>query len=199
MLKLVAVFLNYLRPYWIQRLLESLSAAAASSSEPPSWSPRDQAYVYALLAVFSMVLRSLTELQHYHLARRIGMRLRSELTVAIFEKALRRRDMKGRTEGNKKEEAKEKGRENASVGRVVSLISEDTNRVLRMGCDAHLIYGSPFEILLALSFLYNLMGWSAFVGFAILVVAVPTWENSRSKSPVTDQSPGTSGRRLCKN
>lgn len=60
------------------------------------------------------------------------MRLRSELTVAIFEKALRRRDMKGRTEGNKKEEAKEKGRENASVGRVVSLISEDTNRVLRM-------------------------------------------------------------------
>lgn len=128
----VAVFLNYLRPYWIQRLLESLSAAAASSSEPPSWSPRDQAYVYALLAVFSMVLRSLTELQHYHLARRIGMRLRSELTVAIFEKALRRRDMKGRTEGNKKEEAKEKGRENASVGRVVSLISEDTNRVLRM-------------------------------------------------------------------
>lgn len=49
------------------------------------------------------------------------MRLRSELTVAVFEKALRRKDMRGRTEGS------------ACTGRVVSLVSEDTNRILRMG------------------------------------------------------------------
>ena len=68
-----------------------------------------------------MVLSSLAQLQHFHYARRIGMRLRSELTVAVFEKALRRKDMRGRTQGS------------ASTGRVVSLVSEDTNQILRMG------------------------------------------------------------------
>lgn len=70
---------------------------------------------------------SLAQLQHFHHARRIGMRLRMELTMEIFEKVLRRKDMTGRTVGEKGEEAGE-----ASAGKVVTLVSEDTDRVLRM-------------------------------------------------------------------
>ncbi|KAM0756114.1 P-loop containing nucleoside triphosphate hydrolase protein [Meredithblackwellia eburnea MCA 4105] len=186
-LKLVAVTFSYLRPYFIQRLLESLTLASSSdktsispSNPTPSWSPRSQAYIYACFAFLSMTGRTLAEQQHFHHARRIGMRLRSEITVAVFEKVLRRKDMGGRTgagstaSGAGKEEGKAGETDSqASAGKVVTLVSDDTDRVLRMGCDAHLIYGTPLELILSLFFLYNLMGWSAFVGFSILAITVP--------------------------
>lgn len=80
------------------------------------------------------------------------MRLRAELTIAVYEKALRRKDLTGEVRNEDGEETRE---ESASVGKVVSLISDDTNRVLRMGCDSHLIYGAPLEIILAVGFLYK--------------------------------------------
>lgn len=136
-LKLIAVTFNYLRPYWIQRILEALTLASAPSTSDtlPFWSPRDQAYIFALFAFFSMAGKSLVELQHFHIARRVGMRLRSELTVAVYEKALRRKDLAGevnRLNASSKSEKKQKEEGSASIGKVVSLISDDTNRVLRM-------------------------------------------------------------------
>lgn len=142
-LKLIAVTFNYLRPYWIQRILEALTLASATlasatstADSPPSWSPRDQAYIFALFAFLSMAGKSLVELQHYHIARRVGMRLRSELTVAVYEKALSRKDLAGEVHrpaaSSTTEKKKEDEKGSASVGKVVSLISDDTNRVLRM-------------------------------------------------------------------
>lgn len=78
-----------------------------------------------------MILKSLTELKHFHHARRIGMRLRIELTLSVFEKGLRRRDFSGMVIEDGDEEEGERERA-ASTGRVVGLISDDTNRVLRM-------------------------------------------------------------------
>ncbi|KAK4046805.1 hypothetical protein OIV83_005800 [Microbotryomycetes sp. JL201] len=174
-LKLVAVSCNYLRPFWIQRVLEALTAASVGGNiAREDWTPRDKAYIYAMFAFLSLCGACLAQQRHFHHARRIGMRLRSELTVAVYEKSLKRKELSGKThsptlaseKSNQKEDA-------ASVGKVVSLISDDTNRILRMGCDSHLIYGAPLEIILALSFLYNLMGWSALVGLVILAIASP--------------------------
>jgi hypothetical protein len=77
------------------------------------------------------------------------MRLRSELTLEIFDKALRRKNNGGT------KEAGDDGEKSASVGKVITLVSEDTNRVLRMGCDSHLLYGSPLEVIVGLSLLYR--------------------------------------------
>ncbi|GAA5888564.1 hypothetical protein JCM6882_008999 [Rhodosporidiobolus microsporus] len=186
-LKLVASTSEYLRPFFIQKILENLTLAYTSPSPTSSTSqpltPIERAYLFTLLAFLSMLLKTLAQQRHFHYARRIGMRLRSELTVAVFEKALRRREGAGvvekgkkgegerEREGKKQDEIDEK--ESASVGKVVSMISEDVNRVLRMGCDSHLIYGAPLEIILGVAFLYNLMGWSAFLGFLILALSAP--------------------------
>ncbi|CEQ41154.1 SPOSA6832_02846 [Sporobolomyces salmonicolor] len=199
-LKLVAVSSEYSRPFFIQKLLENLTIATSPSlsqdpTNAPAWTPREKAYLYSFLAFVAMLSKTLAQQRHFHYARRIGMRLRSELTVAVFEKALRRKDAAGSTEHadykSKQKAGANKGAEleRASVGKVVTLISEDTNRVLRMvrysplvtlseeasptaialqGCDSHLIYGAPLEIILGLSLLYN-----AFVGFGILVVGAP--------------------------
>ena len=85
------------------------------------------------------------------------MRLRSELTVAVFEKSLRRKNTGVAVSEEEKVEGAEAG---ASVGKVITLVSEDTNRVLRMGCDSHLLYGSPLEIIVGLSLLYKFVSVS---------------------------------------
>ncbi|GAA5843446.1 hypothetical protein JCM11251_001410 [Rhodosporidiobolus azoricus] len=196
-LKLVASTFEYLRPFFIQKILENLALAyrAPSPTSLPlsrshtllstmstdSLTPIERAYLFTLLAFLSMLVKTLAQQRHFHYARRIGMRLRSELTVAVLEKALRRREAGGmvkKKEGEgdsngKRREGKVDERESASVGKVVSMISEDVNRVLRMGCDSHLIYGAPLEIALGVGFLYNLMGPSAFFGFLILALAAP--------------------------
>lgn len=158
-LKLTAVAAEYCRPYFVQKILEQLVLEADDPSSGPRagkddtfpLTPREKAYVYALLALVSMFAKTLAQQRHFHFARRIGMRLRSELTVDVFDKALRRKTTGGgtRTEGTEPQEA------NASVGKVITLVSEDTNRVLRMGCDSHLLYGSPLEVVVGLSLLYK--------------------------------------------
>ncbi|SCZ87687.1 BZ3500_MvSof-1268-A1-R1_Chr2-2g05153 [Microbotryum saponariae] len=174
-LKLLAVSLMYLRPYFIKCLLERLSEDEAERSElgssTPAWSPRDQAYLYALGAFLAMIGRTLAQQQHFHHARQIGMRLRSELTVAVYEKALRRKDVAGRAHAVAHGE--DEAEESATRGKVVNLISDDTNKVLRMGCDSHLIYGAPLEVIWGLALLYSLIGWSMFVGFAVILLSVP--------------------------
>ncbi|SCV70403.1 BQ2448_1797 [Microbotryum intermedium] len=174
-LKLLAVSLMYLRPYYLKCLLERLSEDAAersvSSSPPPVWSPRDQAYLYALGASLAMIGRTLAQQQHFHHARQIGMRLRSELTIAVYEKALRRKDVAGRAHAAAHGE--DEAEESATRGKVVNLISDDTNKVLRMGCDSHLIYGAPLEVIWGLTLLYGLIGWSMFVGFAVILLSMP--------------------------
>ncbi|GAA5926884.1 uncharacterized protein JCM15063_000395 [Sporobolomyces koalae] len=178
-LKLTAVAAEYCRPFFIQKILEQLVLDASTSTrsaepEVPSLSPREKAYVYAALAFASMAIKTLAQQRHFHFARRIGMRLRSELTVEVFDKALRRKDLGGSDTDRKGEEgADSPAEEGASVGRVITLVSEDTNRVLRMGCDSHLLYGSPLEIIVGLSLLYKLMGWSAFVGFSVMLLLSP--------------------------
>lgn len=166
-LKLLAVSSEYLRPYFIQRILENLTLAYGSNTTLsgatvdgtgaeatlPPWKPIEKAYLYTFLAFLSALVKTLAQQRHFHYARRIGMRLRSELTIALFEKALRRRDKAAAVESNDAGEGQ--GSANASVGKVVSMISDDVNRVLRMGCDSHLIYGAPLEIALGLIFLYK--------------------------------------------
>ncbi|GAA6058989.1 hypothetical protein JCM10212_001699 [Sporobolomyces blumeae] len=191
-LKLTAVAARYAQPFFVQKILEELvedqSHLVAPHHLDPATdddgslalSPREKAYLWALLAFAAMLFTTLAQQRHFHFARRIGMRLRSELTVEVFDKALRRKvtleptrvhsDDPDAEDDGVTDEGKEGG---ASVGKIMTLVTEDTNRVLRMGCDSHLLYGSPLEIIVGLSLLYNLMGWSAFVGFGLMVLLSP--------------------------
>jgi ABC-type multidrug transport system fused ATPase/permease subunit len=49
----------------------------------------------------------------------------------------------------------------------------DANRIAMMVSGAYFIYGSPFEIIIATTFLYNLLGLSAFAGFVVLLAGWP--------------------------
>lgn len=270
--KLVSVSFAYLGAYILKSILDEIQIAAnldkdgsdhGKSPSESQWTPRQKAFVYACIGLCLTVVRFLAELQNYHHARQVGLRLRSTLVVSLFEKALKRRDLSGQTRSasadssnrhdesvashpaasdtpdgseaeastttppiasdadtylqlpnqdgvrqkqswssslrisrlkqvsfdslrskvkeqvtsrRKKRLEKQKQQEqeqSADVGRIVNMMASDVNILLRMGCDLHQLYGAPLEVTIAAIFLYKLMGWSALIGFGILVAAVP--------------------------
>ncbi|TFK37295.1 multidrug resistance-associated ABC transporter [Crucibulum laeve] len=61
----------------------------------------------------------------------------------------------------------------ADVGKIVNLMAGDANRISGMISGAYFIYGAPFEIIIAGTFLYQLLGISAFAGFIVLIAGWP--------------------------
>lgn len=43
--------------------------------------------------------------------------------------------------------------------------------------DAHKLVAAPLEIILASVFLYHLLGWAAFSGYFLMLLALPTTSN----------------------
>ncbi|KAG1838819.1 hypothetical protein DFJ58DRAFT_617029, partial [Suillus subalutaceus] len=57
--------------------------------------------------------------------------------------------------------------------KIVNLMAVDANRIAMMVSGAYFIYGTPFEIIIATTFLYNLLGLSVFAGFVVLLAGWP--------------------------
>lgn len=111
-----------------------------SKSEVERKSALAQAYLYALLALGCSILKALCDLIHLWHSRRGNVRINSELTAAIYDKALRRKDISGvigekaedeskkdDKKGDKKDDKKDKKekKSNADTGKVVNLMSSD--------------------------------------------------------------------------
>jgi hypothetical protein len=101
--------------------------------------------------------------------------------ASIYDKALKRKDISGVVDKSKDEtkdgagDAK-KGDENkagADTGKIVNLMAGDANRIAMTISAMYFVYGAPVEIVIGCLFLYNLLGWSAFAGFFVLVAVWP--------------------------
>ncbi|KAH9476582.1 ABC transporter 7 [Psilocybe cubensis] len=136
-----------------------------------------------------------SDLQHLWFARRASTRIRSELMTSIYAKALKRKDFsaivdqskvtdsmsqapptsgrKGKAGSKGKSDTSDDPKPGASTGKIVNLMSSDSNRISRMVTIIFNLYGAPFEIIIACTFLYQLLGISAFAGFLVLVVGWP--------------------------
>ncbi|KAH7104662.1 multidrug resistance-associated ABC transporter [Auriculariales sp. MPI-PUGE-AT-0066] len=177
-LTVVSVALNYTGPFFLNNILKAIG----SQSTPEA---RAKAYVYAFLAFLASACKALSDITHLWHGRRASTRVRSILVAAIYEKGLRRKDFAGAVLNKEKEEEKTgvkvKPRKNkkdestsgADIGKIVQLMSGDANRVANLVSGLYFLYSAPFEILFAALFLYQLMGWTAFAGFGILIIVSP--------------------------
>ncbi|OSD00626.1 P-loop containing nucleoside triphosphate hydrolase protein [Trametes coccinea BRFM310] len=60
------------------------------------------------------------------------------------------------------------------VGRINNLVSSDLNNLENIGMSAtFLIVESPFQIMLCIVFLYQILGWSALVGLVTMLITLP--------------------------
>ena len=95
--------------------------------------------------------------QYFQRCFETGMRIRAGLVGVIYQKALvLSNDGRGRATGD-----------------IVNLMSVDATRLQDLSTYGLISISGPFQITLAFVSLYNLLGWAAFVGVAIMVVSIP--------------------------
>ncbi|KZT05166.1 multidrug resistance-associated ABC transporter [Laetiporus sulphureus 93-53] len=180
----VSIVFNYAGPFFLKRILDSLDVRDEHSHEK-----RALAYIYAMLAFLSTLCKAQADVQHLWFGRRAATRIRSELMAAIYDKALKRKDFSGIVDKDASKAAKapdaagkssakadakaDDPKAGADIGKIVNLMAGDANKISNVVAGSQMIYGAPFEIAIAATFLYQLLGWSAFVGFIVLVIGWP--------------------------
>lgn len=73
----------------------------------------------------------------------------------------------GKKEGNEEEESF------SNVGRITNLMSVDADKLSDIPSYIFMIYNAPLEIMVALFYLYNLLGVAALVGAVVMVLCFP--------------------------
>ncbi|KAF7982664.1 hypothetical protein HWV62_27123 [Athelia sp. TMB] len=172
-LTLVSVLLSFSGPYFLQLIIDNIDKAH------PSKASRSRAYVYAFFAFICALLKAQMDLQHLYFGRRASTRIRSELMAAVYDKALKQKDYSGTVHQLKPgfkpaEDPSITSPHPADSGKIVNLMSVDASRVADAVAELHKLVAAPLEILLASVFLYTLLGWAAFSGYALLLLALPT-------------------------
>ncbi|KIK60287.1 hypothetical protein GYMLUDRAFT_73760 [Collybiopsis luxurians FD-317 M1] len=161
LLKLLSDCLSFSQPQLLKLLLAYISSYQSArfgpwSADTPKPLPL-QGFVYAVLMFVASTGQTVVLNQYFQRAFETGMRIRSGLVDVLYQKALvLSNDELGRSSGD-----------------LVNLMSVDATR-LQDFCQFGLIaISGPFQITLAFVSLYNLLGWPAFVGVAIMIFSIP--------------------------
>lgn len=131
--------------------------------------------LYISLAMFLVAaIQTLALHQYFERAFGTGMRVRSALTNAIFEKSL---------------VLSTEARGKRTIGDTVNLMSIDTQRLQDVCPNGNIIWSGPFQIILCLISLYKLLGNSMWAGVIVLACMIPvnSWLSSSLKSLQRDQ------------
>jgi hypothetical protein len=117
--------------------------ASINAAESPRKLQRSDAYFFAIAAFICQLIKSQSDLQHLYFSRRASVRVKGELVASVYEKALKRKDVTGAVQKNQEKDTKGKGKgkeakpeapqdsSSADVGKIVSLIAADSERVSR--------------------------------------------------------------------
>ncbi|BFZ53008.1 ATP-binding cassette glutathione S-conjugate transporter ycf1 [Savitreella phatthalungensis] len=145
--------LSFVQPQLLRMLLTFINSQ--SSNEPE---PRVKGFAIAAGMLLVSVVQTLLLHQYFQVALETGMRIRSALTAKIYRKALL---------------LNSEGRALKTTGDIVNLMSVDTQRVADLTQYGQIAWSGPFQIILCLVSLYQLVGWAMLAGIAIMIIMIP--------------------------
>ncbi|KAK6347368.1 hypothetical protein TWF696_007434 [Orbilia brochopaga] len=174
---------QFLPHFFMLQILRTLEKGSGSGT----------AWVWVVGMFASMVVNSTATNALYWLSfGQMNLYMRNELASLIFNKTMRKKDVKGGQKAEKKdaEEAtdsddssskdkktKEESEEDSLKGLrqgVVNLIAVDSYRVANFGCFSVLFYECILSLTIGLGFLLNLLGWQSLcAGLALYVFLTP--------------------------
>ena len=96
--------------------------------------------------------------QYFQRAFETGMRVKSSLTAMIYAKSLR---------------LSNEGRAAKSTGDIVNYMAVDTQRLQDLTQYGQMLWSAPFQIILCMASLYQLVGFSMLAGVAAMVLMIP--------------------------
>jgi hypothetical protein len=173
--------------FHILRLLEQRVAGQPASGE---------VWIWVVALTFTTIGAAWIESWLFWISwSELAIPIRSQLSAQIFQKAMRRKDVKGASKGGKKPSGEE---EDVSVATgepgpevkpkveeeddsdpkgkqsTVNLIGVDTKRVSDFCSFNNFFPGSLFKLIVSFAFLFSIIGWKALVcGFLAMSLTIP--------------------------
>ncbi|RKO92852.1 P-loop containing nucleoside triphosphate hydrolase protein, partial [Blyttiomyces helicus] len=133
---------------------------------------RETSAGWALLASLfvCLTLRAIIAGQLYYAGRRASLIIRAISVDEIYQKTLRR------CAGIKKqnEDGSANKDDDASVGKIVTLMSTDVERIREYVAYSHrIVLETPLSVILSLGGLFITVGWAAFAGLGVIILFFP--------------------------
>ncbi|KAF8909428.1 multidrug resistance-associated ABC transporter [Gymnopilus junonius] len=156
-LKIIQDLLAFLQPQLLRILLAYISWYQSTRFQPNDRPSDLEGFAIAMTMFVASVIQTICLNQYFQRTFETGMRVRAGLVTAIYNKALvLSNDERSRSSGD-----------------IVNLMSVDATRLQDLCTYGLIAFSGPLQITLAFVSLYNLLGWAAFVGVAIMVISIP--------------------------
>ncbi|CAK8679779.1 unnamed protein product [Clavelina lepadiformis] len=120
----------------------------------PMW----HGYVFAVGMVTVAMIKAVAIQQYFHKCTVIGMQMRTALVSIIYEKALLLSNA---------------ARQESTVGEIVNLMSTDAQRLMDLMTYINIVWSGPLQIILALVFLWQVLGIAVLAGLAVMIIVIP--------------------------
>ncbi|CAL8118382.1 unnamed protein product [Orchesella dallaii] len=147
-LKIIPDGLAFVSP----QILDLLIAFTSSNQE--TW----KGIIYAFLLFLSAFLSTMVTVQYSHRMYLVGMKVRTALISAIYRKALLLSNAAKRE---------------SSTGEIVNLMSVDVQKIMDLIPFVNMVWSAPFQIGVALYFLWGILGPSSLAGLGVMILLLP--------------------------
>lgn len=154
-IKTVSDILAFVQPQLL-RLLISFVDSHRHGNPHPQPVIRGAAIAIAMFAV--SVSQTVCLHQYFQRAFETGMRVKSSLTAIIYSKSMK---------------LSNEGRASKSTGDIVNYMAVDTQRLQDLTQYGQMLWSAPFQIILCMASLYQLVGISMLAGVAAMVLMIP--------------------------
>ncbi|KAF8468986.1 P-loop containing nucleoside triphosphate hydrolase protein [Kalaharituber pfeilii] len=163
--------------------------------QDPGDTPKNVAWLFVILLLVTAFVTAIGNGQSLYIGRRISIRLRAVIIGEVYTKALRRKAAAGSDNvlGEKKKTKKKDGKDGkvgqeeadggqANIGAIINLMAIDSFKVSEVCAYLHFLVASvPVQVAIAVTLLYQILGWSSIVGIGVMIMLLPInyWISSR--------------------
>lgn len=155
-IKTISDCLNFVQPQLLRLLITFVKSYDKKSPVPPQPVARGAAIALSMFAV--SVSQTAALHQYFQRSFETGMRIKSCLTAAIYSKSTR---------------LSNEGRATKSTGDIVNYMAVDTQRLQDLAQYGQQLWSAPFQIVLCMLSLYQLLGVACFAGVAVMIIMIP--------------------------
>lgn len=152
-IKTVSDALAFVQPQLLRLLITFVDSHRGDDPQPVI---RGAAIALAMFAV--SLSQTVCLHQYFQRAFETGMRVKSSLTAMIYSKSMR---------------LSNEGRAAKSTGDIVNYMAVDTQRLQDLAQYGQQLWSAPFQIILCMASLYQLVGLSMLAGVGAMIVMIP--------------------------
>ncbi|KAI9596789.1 P-loop containing nucleoside triphosphate hydrolase protein [Syncephalis fuscata] len=158
LLRLFGDLVTVVSPLLLKELTNFASDSYVAHSEGKPLPDVGYGYIMAVVLFVLQGLGSLSTHHYFYMTMRVGFSLRTALTTNIYRKSL---------------VLSAKARQSITTGKIVNIMSTDTNRLDLLCGYIQMLITAPIQFIVALSLLIIVLGPSALVGFAVMILFGP--------------------------